>query len=45
LNAAYPNTIGKGYLPDCAMPGWLFNVDELSTHRIAQQFKRSEEND
>jgi hypothetical protein len=27
------------------MPSWFFNVDGLSTARIAQQFMRSEDND
>jgi hypothetical protein len=45
MNSAYPNTIGKHYPPDCVMPGMFFNVDVLSTARIAQQFMRSEDND
>jgi len=44
-NSAYPNTRGKHYPPDCAMPGWFFNVHVLSTARISQQFMRSEDND
>jgi len=45
LNSAYPNTTGKHYPPDYAMPGWFFNVDVLLTAMIAQQFMKSEDSD